>query len=155
MGDRADAAVKPQDAAPPGGFKRQLPALEPETTPFWTGGAEGRLLICRCKACGHYSHPPLPICPLCHDEVAPHAVSGKGKVKTFSVNYQPWKAGMPVPFVYAAVELAEQPELYVFSNIVGCPVDEVRSGLPVEVVFEQHEDVFLPLFQPVGGAHGA
>jgi hypothetical protein len=38
--------------------------------------------------------------------------------------------------------------VYVLSNIVGCPPEEVRSGMPVEVIFEQHGDIFIPLFRP-------
>jgi len=31
-------------------------------------------------------------------------------------------------------------------------VEDVRVGLPVEVVFENREDVWLPLFRPVQSA---
>jgi len=130
---------------------RQLPALEKDTAFFWTAGAEGRLLICRCQACGRYQHPPLPSCPECGGESAPAPVSGKGRVATFTVNHQPWVPGMAVPFVFAAVELIEQPELYVLTNIVDCATDEVRIGMPVEVCFEQRGDIFLPQFRPAGG----
>lgn len=133
--------------APP----RQLPALEWDTAFFWTAGAQGRLLICRCLACERYIHPPLPACPRCGGAVAPHPVSGLGRVAAFTVNHQAWTPGLRVPFVFAAVELAEQAELYVFSNIVGCGSEEVRTGLPVEVTFEAHGEVFLPLFRPAGG----
>jgi uncharacterized OB-fold protein len=57
-----------------------------------------------------------------------------------------------VPFVFAAVELAEQAELYVFTNIVGCPVNDVRIGMVVQVIFERQGDIFLPMFQPLGEA---
>lgn len=130
---------------------RQLPALEKDTAFFWTAGAEGQLLICRCRACGRYQHPPLPSCPDCGREVAPTPVSGKARVATFTVNHQPWVPGMAIPFVFAAVELIEQPELYVLTNIVDCPVDEVRIGMQVEVCFEQHGNIFLPMFRPDGG----
>jgi uncharacterized OB-fold protein len=135
--------------------RRQLPALERDTAFFWTAGAEGRLAICRCVACGRYQHPPLPRCPTCGgDQVSPQPVSGHGRVASFTVNQQAWVPNLAVPFVFAAVELVEQPELYLFTNIVGCPVEAVRIGLPVEVVFEQQDDVFLPMFQPVGAADG-
>jgi uncharacterized OB-fold protein len=141
-----------QDAAPC--RPRQLPALEPETAFFWTAGREGRLLICRCEACGRYQHPPLPRCPECGGgQLTPAPVSGRARVASFTVNQQAWVPGLAVPFVFAVVELVEQAELYVFTDIVGCPVDAVRIGLPVEVVFEQQEDVFLPLFQPVERSH--
>jgi len=60
---------------------------------------------------------------------------------------------LAVPFVFAAVELIEQAELYVFTNIVGCSVEDVRIGMAVEVIFEQHGDIFVPLFRPFGEAN--
>jgi uncharacterized OB-fold protein len=127
---------------------RKLPLLTPETEAFWTGGRDGRLLIQRCGNCGHYQHPPQPLCPLCRTEtMAPSAVSGRGTVKTFTVNHQQWFPGLTDHFVFAAVELPEQAELYVFSNILA-PPEAVRAGLRVEVCFEHHEDVWLPLFRP-------
>ena len=127
---------------------RKLPALTPETRSFWTGGKDGRLLIQRCSGCGRYAHPPLPLCPKCRTEtMEPTPVSGRGTVKTFTVNYQPWLPGLNPQFVFAAVELPEQAELYVFTNILA-PPESVRSGLPVKVCFENHEDVWLPLFRP-------
>ena len=128
---------------------RQLPALEPETRFFWQSGADGRLRILRCGSCGHYQHPPWPRCPRCGSEqVAPVVVSGRGRIKTYTVNVQPWVRGLEKPFVYAAVELDEQPELFVFTNILA-PIEAVRSGMPVQVTFEQREDVYLPLFRPI------
>lgn len=137
--------------APP----RKLPQLTPETEAFWTGGKDSSLLIQRCSHCGLYQHPPLPICSACRTEtVGPEAVSGKGKIKTYTVNHQPWLPGLDEPFVFAAVELDEQPELYVFSNILA-PPDSVRSGQRVKVCFEHHEDVWLPMFEPDGESDGA
>ena len=126
---------------------RKLPALTRETAPFWTGGAQGQLLIQRCNSCGLYQHPPLPLCSACRTEtVAPAVVSGKGKVKTFTVNHQAWLPGLDEPFVFAAIELDEQAELYVFSNVLGDP-HAVTSGMRVAVCFEHHEDVWLPQFE--------
>ncbi|MET0269176.1 MAG: OB-fold domain-containing protein [Sphingomonas sp.] len=127
---------------------RTLPALERDSRFYWEAGADGVLRVQRC-ACGRYQHPPLPRCPACggHD-LAPHAVSGRGRVATFTVNAQAWRPGLAVPYVFAAVELAEQAELYVFTNIVGCAPDAARIGLPVEVTFEQAGDVWLPMFRP-------
>ncbi|MCB2077468.1 MAG: OB-fold domain-containing protein [Novosphingobium sp.] len=128
--------------------ERKLPRLTPETEAFWTGGKDGLLLIQCCTGCGRYQHPPLPICSSCRTEtVAPKAVSGKGTVKTYTVNHQQWLPGLTEPFVIAAVELDEQPELYVFSNVLASP-DTVRSGMRVTVSFEHHEDVWLPMFAP-------
>jgi uncharacterized OB-fold protein len=134
---------------------RKLPALEPETAFFWTSGADGRLRIQRCTGCGHYQHPPQPLCPVCRTEtMQPAAVSGRGTVKTFTVNCQQWLPGVDPRFVFAAVELPEQAELYVFANILA-PPETVRAGLPVEVCFEHQDDVWLPQFRPAGDGHAA
>jgi uncharacterized protein len=128
---------------------RKLPLLEPETAFFWTSGADGVLRIQRCSDCGRYQHPPLILCQACHsDAVEPSAVSGKGRVRTWTVNRQAWLPGLEEPFVFAAIELAEQAELYVLSNVLAQP-DAVSTGLPVQVCFEQQDDVWIPLFQPV------
>ena len=127
---------------------RKLPALTPETEAFWTGGKDGQLLIQQCCTCGRYQHPPQPLCPTCRTETMnPTPVSGRGKVKTFTVNRQQWLPGADPTFVFAAVELPEQEELYVFSNVLAAP-EAVHSGLPVKVCFEHQEDVWLPLFRP-------
>jgi len=132
-----------------GGPPRSLPGLEPQNRAYWTGGAEGRLLIARCAGCQTLIHPPMPRCPACGErDVRPHPVSGRGRVASYSVNHQAWLPGLPVPYVFAAVELEEQAQLYVFTNIVNSPVEDVEIGMPVEVLFEAHEDVHLPMFQP-------
>ena len=137
--------------APPA---RLLPEMEPETTFFWQSGADGCLRIGQCAECGRYQHPPFPRCPACGSEaMSPAIVSGKGRVASFTINHEPWIPGLRVPYVYAAVELAEQRGLYVFTNIVA-PVDAVGIGMPVEVCFEQYEDVWLPLFRPAEHARG-
>jgi hypothetical protein len=133
---------------------RKLPLLEPLTEFFWTAGADGHLRIQGCGACGHLQHPPLVRCPVCHSaDLAPRVVSGQGRVRSYTVNAQAWQREMDEPFVFAVIELDEQPGLYVFSNLV-CPPDQARSGLRVAVIFEQQEDVWLPLFRPVESEHG-
>lgn len=127
---------------------RQLPAIEKDSGFYWSAGERGMLLIQRC-ACGRYQHPPLPRCSDCRgDTLAPESVSGRARVATFTVNHQPWRRGLAVPYVFAVVELEEQAELYVMTNIVDCAPEAVSIGLPVEVQFERHEDVWLPMFRP-------
>lgn len=129
--------------------KRLLPEVTPENAHFWTGGAEGELRFLRCRACGYYIHPPSPICPRClsRDRTV-EAVSGRAEVVTYTVNHQPWLPGFPPPYVVAIVEIEEQPGLRLTTNIVKCSPDRVQIGMPVRVRFEQHEDVYVPLFEP-------
>jgi uncharacterized OB-fold protein len=129
--------------------RRPLPQLTPENRAFWTGGEHGRLMIHRCAACSHWIHPPSPICPQCRGrDVSPQAASGRATVATFTVNRQAWRPTMNIPFVVAIVELDEQPGLRLTTNIVNIPPDDVGIGQRVRVVFEQHDDIWLPLFEP-------
>ena len=131
---------------------RKLPVVEPLSGFFWTSGADGRLRIQHCDACGHWQHPPLVRCMQCHSaDLAPQPVSGRGRVISFTVNHQTWQKGTDASFVFAVIALAEQAELYVFSNLT-CPPSEVYSGMAVQVTFEQQEDVWLPLFHPLESA---
>ena len=127
---------------------RKLPQVTSDSSAFWQGGASSRLMIHRCSACTRFFHPPAPICPRCGSlNVAPVPVSGRGRVATFTINQQAWKPELVEPYVVAIVELDEQPGLRVLSNIVGLPPEQVSIDMPVRVVFEQHEDVWLPLFE--------
>lgn len=128
--------------------ERILPVLESESAFFWLSGKDGVLRIQRCDACQRWQHPPLPLCPTCHGAaLTAQPVSGRGRVKTFTINHQPWKPGMTVPFIFAAIELEEQAELYVLSNVLDA-IDRIRIGMAVEVCFQRHEDVWIPLFKP-------
>jgi hypothetical protein len=130
-----------------------LPAVTPLNEHFWRGGATGRLLIQRCGACGFWLHPPTPACRRCRStDVKPEPVSGRGRVRTFTVNHQPWFAALPPPYVIAIVELTEQPGLQFLTRLVDCDPQTIKAGLPVTVRFEPHGDVHLPLFAPDPGA---
>jgi uncharacterized OB-fold protein len=130
---------------------RVLPRLDPDNRFFWTAGAEGQLRFLRCQDCASFIHPPRPVCRKCLSEkVAPETVAGTGVVDTFTVNYQEWRPGLEVPYVIARVAIDGAPGVYLTTNIVGCPVEAVQIGDAVRVKFEQHGDVYLPLFEKAG-----
>lgn len=134
----------------PGPPIRLLPRLDADNTFFWTSGADGRLRFLRCVACRTYVHPPAPRCPACLDgDLAPEPVSGRAVVASFTVNHQQWIPGSD-PYVVAWVSIVEQPDVRLTTNLVGVEPEDLRVGMPVEVVFEEHEGVYLPLFRPVG-----
>jgi uncharacterized protein len=127
---------------------RPRPKLDPLNTPFWTGGAEGKLYITRCGDCGEFTHPPLPVCRHCQSEhVAPHAVAGTGEVDTFTINYQPWAPGLEVPLVIARVRLDDAPGVFLTTNIVNCAVEDVHFDDKVRVTFEEQDGIYYPLFE--------
>lgn len=125
---------------------RVLPSIDNENQFFWTSGADGLLRFLCCDDCSYYLHPPVPECPRCLSRrLSPRAVSGVGEVHSYTVNHQSWD-GDPDPYVIALVALPEQDGLRLTTNIVDTDIDEVRIGMPVQVQFEQHDDVWLPLF---------
>jgi uncharacterized OB-fold protein len=130
---------------------RVLPRVTDQNRHFWTGGAEGKLQFLRCRPCGTWVHPPAPVCPACLSrDVAASAVSGRASVVSVTLNHQPWVPASDHPYAIAIVEIEEQPGLRLMTNVVNCPPEAVRIGMPVRVVFEAHGDVYLPLFEPTG-----
>ncbi len=130
--------------------RRNLPALNERNKFFWQGGKTGELNFFQCRGCGNFIHPSAPVCPRCHSrDVSPQKVSGRAKVATFTINRQIWEPGLEAPYIVAVVELVEQEGLRLTTNIVNCSVDAVYIGMDVRVLFENHEDVWLPLFEPV------
>ncbi len=128
---------------------RILPLVTEQNAQFWTGGAQGELRMLRCRVCRHWIHPPAPICPAClARDVAPEALSGRARVATFTVNHQPWIPGFDPPYLVAIVELEEQRGLRLTTNLVNCAIDAARIDMPVRVLFEEREDVWIPLFEP-------
>jgi uncharacterized OB-fold protein len=135
---------------------RVLPRVTPGNEHFWRGGAEGKLQFKRCNACETWIHPPSPVCPSCYGkDVAVAAASGLGTVVTFTLNHQRWVPSPDHPYAIAIVELDEQPGLRLMTNVVGCPADDVHIGMRVRACFEEHDDVWIPLFEPAAGDAGA
>lgn len=131
-------------------FPRMLPQLDASNRFFWTGGEDGQLRLLQCQACDGFIHPPRPVCPQClSEDLAPTILPGTAVVDSYTINRQKWDPSMEVPFVIARVAVDGAPGVILTTNIVNCPVEAVDIGDKVCVVFEQQEDVFLPLFEKV------
>lgn len=130
---------------------RPVPELTDQNDFFWRSGRDGRLRFLGCSECGFLVHPPGPVCPRCLTRtLSPVPVSGRATVAAFTVNARSWIPGFDPPYVVAMVELDEQPDVRLTTQIVNFPPEDVRIGMPVRVIFEAHDDVFVPLFEPVG-----
>jgi uncharacterized protein len=129
---------------------RILPRLDSDNRFFWTSGADGKLRFLRCQQCAAFVHPPRPVCRHCLSEkVSPEVVAGTGIVDTFTVNHQEWRPGLSVPYVIARIAIDGAPGVYLTTNVIGCPVDAVDVGDRVRVSFEQHGEIYLPLFEKI------
>ena len=132
---------------------RPLPDTRNAGKEFWGAAAEGKLLVPRCNACERTFWHPRPRCPHCGSgNVGWISGSGKGAIHTFTVVRQ---SGDPffktrLPYAVAMVELDEGVRL--MSNIVDTPIETLRIGMRVEVLFEAAgEGMAIPLFRAQGG----
>jgi uncharacterized protein len=128
---------------------RLLPAVTDENRAFFTGGAEGRLMIQRCASCRRWVHPCTALCPACDGPLVAEPVSGSGTVFTYTLNSQQFHPDQVPPNLIAIVVLDEQDDLRLVTNIVDASIDDLSIGMPVEVCFERHGEVFYPVFRIV------
>jgi uncharacterized OB-fold protein len=125
-----------------------VPRLTDANRSFWTGGADGQLLLPRCGACGRWSVPGTSSCPACGAAVVPEAVSGRATVFTYTLNSYQFHPDVAPPNLIAIVLLEEQDDLRLATNLVRCEADDVSIGMPVAVLFERHGEIFYPVFAP-------
>ena len=113
------------------------PGVSEETAGFWTAAAEGRLVVERCAACGAESFPPRGICRACRGrEMHQAEITGRGRVYSYTVNYQRWLPDLEVPYAIVLVEFDDHPGIRVTGRLRGCPPEAAAIGLPVDVGFE-------------------
>ena len=93
---------------------------------------------------------PRVVCRFClSKDLAPSEVSGRGVLETFTIPLQPFDPWFfeHIPYVLAIVELEEQEDLKLVTNIVDADEDDLRCGMAVHVVFrEVAPGLILPLF---------
>ncbi|MBI2872803.1 MAG: Zn-ribbon domain-containing OB-fold protein [Chloroflexi bacterium] len=134
-------------------YKKPVPRpLNPEhTKPFWDAAKRHELVLPRCTKCSRYHFYPREECPYCMTPTLEWVkVSGKGRLYTYNVVYQPQNRAFvsEVPYVYAVIQLEEGVKMV--SNIVGRPKEELKVDMPVEAVFEDVTPEWtLVKFKPV------
>ena len=122
---------------------------------FWDALRAGELRIQRCAACGAFRHPPRPQCANCgsSDSDWP-VVAGTGEVWSFTIVHPPTLPAFADRVPYGAVVIRLDEGVFLVSNVVDCPVEELEVGTRVELVLtrvtadpEAGGDVVLPLFR--------
>ena len=120
---------------------KQSPVPDELDQPFWDACNEGRLVIQNCIPCDRLQHPPEPTCFGCDsgDGLEWREMSGRGRIHSYGVVYDNTVAlRIPdQPFNLAVIELEEDPEITLVSNLPGIPLDEVEIGAAVKVIFEE------------------
>ncbi len=114
--------------------------------PIIDGWKRRMFLMQACNRCGHISGTPVTLCGNCKDQRAVLEfveVEGCGALQSWNTPSD----GSPRTAV--TVELGVQPGLIVIGSILDYPVDELRRGMVVEVVWEPTSgDTFTPYWQP-------
>jgi uncharacterized protein len=132
-------------------YKKPLPRVDEESRGWWEALARHELYVQRCRDCGTLRLPPRALCTKClSGAVEWQRATGRGTVYSFTVTHQNQAPGFreSLPYVLAIVELAEGPRI--MTNVVECPVDQVRIGMPVEVVYDDvTPEMTLAKFRPV------
>ena len=130
---------------------KPLPQISAEMAPFFAAAKRHELVVQRCRGCGLHRFPARDQCSSCLSRESDWVPSaGRGTVFSFAVMHQVYHPGFAddVPYAVVVIELAEGARL--ISNLVDCPVQDVRVGMPVEVVFDDvTPEVTLAKFRPV------
>ena len=134
---------------------RLEPPVGDESGAFWEATRQRRLLVQWCTECDRGVFYPRAFCPHCGDGGSAlewRTATGRATVYAASVEHRPAPGGFSggEPYCVALIDLHEGVRM--MTNIVGCPPDDVRSGMAVEVTWEPLSDGRqLPLFRPAGG----
>jgi uncharacterized OB-fold protein len=127
--------------------------VDRDNAAYYRGWLAHELRMNRCADCGHWHHPPRPMCPACWSwNVVPTPVSGEGRVHLLMRLHQ----GPPAPGVdYSAgpypvvtVELAEQPALRFTSTVVNCDPADIAIDMPVRLTWIERHGSPFPVFEP-------
>ncbi len=131
---------------------RPLPRLdEPDTREFWAATRDGKLQYQQCESCHTIVFYPRRHCTGCTGgRLVWKEAGGQGTVYTYSIvrqSYHPFFRDK-VPYAVAWIDLDEGPRI--LSNVTGLedPSRDIRIGMRVEVEWEAHENVKIPLFRP-------
>ena len=117
---------------------------------FWEACERGEFVAQKCDACDVLWHPPRPICPTCHSsDKSVQKLSGKGRLLSWVRQARPASFGFPESPIAILVELEEGIRLV--SNLEGVEVDDITTGMAVEVDFAKTSgDKAVPVFRAAG-----
>jgi hypothetical protein len=122
-----------------------------DTAAHYRGRLDHRLLLGKCRSCGHWQSPPKPVCPQCWSfDVESAPVSGDGTIYMAIFLHQgPPAPGVDysVPYPVVTVELDEQPGLRFTATVVGAGNDAIRIGARVRLNWIEREGMPVPVFE--------
>jgi uncharacterized OB-fold protein len=120
---------------------RYLPVIYPEELPYWEALRQRTLKLQRCKVCEKAWFPIGPACPHCLSSDFEWArMSGRGVLHNYVVYHKAWTPWFEqrVPYAVVQVELDEGPRLT--TNLLDCPIGDIRIGMRVQAEYEDVTD---------------
>ena len=130
-------------------YAKPLPLMEGFAKQFYEHCNQNELRFQRCKNCGSWRHVPRETCAACGSWNWEWAKSsGRGTVFSWTVVRRPMHPAFTQEVPYAPVIIQMEEGVRLVSWVVDCPPDELRTGMPVEVLFDSvTPDVTLPRFR--------
>jgi len=98
--------------------------------------SQGKLMGGKCKKCGKVHFPPRPMCDCCFSKDFEWTeIPTKGKLLTYTIiHIAPAQFQSMAPYAMGIVQLENGTK--VPGMIKEAPLDKVKIGMPLEIVFE-------------------
>lgn len=133
-------------------YTKPLPVPDVDSQQFWDNCKAHELSAQRCDDCGNFRWPPQPFCPQCYSwKFDWTKLAETGTVYSFVVvHYVSIPAYQDdVPYVVAHITIDRtDDQVTMISNVIDCPWQEVRVGMPVRLVFQDvTPEITLPKFR--------
>jgi uncharacterized OB-fold protein len=130
-------------------YTKPLPAMEGFTKEFYNWCQRQELRFQRCSDCGTWRHVPRELCAACGSWTWEWAASsGRGTVFTWTTIARALHPAFQSDTPYAPVVIEMEEGVRLLSQMVDCPPDQLRIGMPVAVVFDAvTPEVTLPKFR--------
>lgn len=126
--------------------KRPAPKPMNFTKPFWEAAKQGKFLLQYDPEAKKYQFNPRAISIYTGKQnLEWREASGKGKVYAYTITHRSPLGDVP-PYIIATVDLDEGARMMV--NVVNCGNDEIKTGMPVRVVWVTTGDYQYPVFEP-------
>lgn len=128
--------------------KRPAPKPMNFNKPFWDGAKDKKFLLQYDPEAKKYQfHPRALSIHTGKQNLEWREASGKGKVYAFTITYRPPAPITDVePYIVASIDLDENVRM--LANVVNCANDEIKTGMPVRLVWVQAGEFNYPAFEP-------
>jgi uncharacterized OB-fold protein len=118
-----------------------VPQPTPDTAPFYEGTLRGELRLQRCSDCRTWRHYPRPTCPACLSRrFTWEPASGHGTIYTWTIVRGPTLPAFEEKLPYNVVDVLLEEGVHFVSEVLDCPPEELRAGMPVVATFEPLTD---------------